>query len=1000
MAKKLFFLFILTFAGANLLYPQAQDAAATEFGAITNDYLNPGKFAEATPLLEELVKKYPSSPLIDSINFNLGLAYLFNQKFPKALEIFTKLSDPHVVIELREGALFFGALAKTYDSFGKQGLERDKGIEAAIKLFGDFLQNKDFEKSLYREEALFQRTKLFLILEKFEEVQKGVDQLFKEFPTSANRPDYYLTSGQSYSLQAFRMIQDKKQSKDDATPTAQKAFDAFGKIKIADSAVVANDAFFRAAELKNLLADNEEEYRALIPAYRLVKPKNELVPVQDALVEGIKKEKQAAALARNNALIRQLDLRLNKERDRLEQLKEQFDPAVQSLVQVGKVYVRLKQGNEARVILRRAKAFCKEDQRKEISYFVILSYAMQGLIDRADQAFVDYQHEFPNDPQADNISVLIAEELFKQKNYEVAFTQYQKSIKDYPKGRFVELAVMKSAASKVQLKKTEEGIKILQDFVATKKESPYFVEAQTTLAQAYTDLKQPEEALKNYQAIVANPNAASVHPESQYKVAETLNTLKRYDEAIAAWKTLREKFPSHKLAPQSLLMMANASVQKGDLPTAMSIYDQVVKEYASNPDIATSALLTMANIYQKQQKTTEMLDTLNKVIKDYPDHSRVNDAASKLAGYYQQQSQFEKAEEYYQLIVSKKNPAWVASAEYNQGVMYYKAATSLGLYTALNDEEKAKWTARMKKSEEAQTLVLKNFPDSPQVAFALQEILRQTVTKTDAGLLTVDQAQAYFKDLSGQFGSNPALQGRILLVAAGIPFEKGNPTQALQSYEEILKQYPDVVFAAEDMNRYGSSLLSTKAYPKALEVFKKIAETFPKDDRAQADALYGQGASLLFQNQVEEAGKFFEELKKKAPGSPRIIEAELGIGLAAEFSAKTDAALTSYKSVIMNPKATPDLKAKATLGRARIFEMTGMFLPDPTKQALPAASTEYDRVASLYPAEKEAASEALYRLGVLYSKNGKPEEAKQAFQKCIDKYKGSQWAAQAQEKLH
>jgi TolA-binding protein len=999
VAKKLLFLFILTFAGANFLLSQTPDAATTEFTNIINEYVNQNKFAEATPKLEELIKKYPSTPLIDSIKFNLALAYLFDQKFAKALEIFTKLSDPRTVIELREGALFFGGLAKTYDSFGKQGLERDKGIEGAIKLFTDFIQNKDLEKSLYREEALFQRTKLFLILEKFEDVQKGVEQLFKEFPASPNRPDYYLTSGQSSMLETFRMIQDKKKTRDEAMPKAQKAFDAFSNIKVGDSAVVANDAFFRSAELRNLLADSEEEYRALIPAYRLVKPKNELIPVQNTLVEGIKKEKRDAALARNSGLIRQLDLRLNKERDRLEQLKEQFDPAVQSLVQTGKVYIRLKQPNEARVILRRAKEFCKDDQKKEISYAIIQTYAMQGLVEKADQAFADHQKEFPNDPQADNISVLIAEALFKDKNYEAAFGQYQKSVKDYPRGRFVELAIMKSAACKVQMKKTEEGIKILQDFVATKKDSPYFVEAQINLAQAFTDLKQPEEALKNYQAIVANPNVSGAHPESQYKVGEILLALKRYDEAIAAWKTLREKFSSHRLAAVSLLKMGDANALKGDLSGAMGIYDQVLKEYASNADIATSALMTMSNIFPKQQKTQEMLDVLQKVIKDYPDHPKSSDAAVKLGGYYAQQSQYEKAEEYYQLVVSKKNPVLAPYAEYMQGSLYFKAASSLGLFTALNDEEKAKWTARMKKAEDAQVRILKNYPDAPQVAFALQDLLRQLVTKTDGGIITIEQAQNFFKELANQFSSNQGLRARVLLASAGIPYEKGNPAAALQSYEEILKQFPDAPFAAEDMDRYGSSLLTAKNYTKSFEIFKKLMETFPKDPKAQAAALYGQGASLLFQNQVAEAGKFFEELKKTAPGSPKIIEAEIGIGLAAELSAKTDQALTSYKSVIMNPKASSDLKAKATLGRARIFEMTGMILPDPAKKETPAASTEYDRVASLYPAEKEPASEALFRLGLIYSKNGKPEEAKKAWQKCVEKYKGSQWATQAEEKL-
>ncbi len=998
MEKKLI-LIVLLLLGVDRVTSQTPDVATTEFNRISEELIGQNKFTEAVPQLEELIQKYPTSTMMNSIRFNLGLAYLFQQKFTKALEVFTKLMDPRMEVELREGATFFAGLAKSYESFGKEGKERDTGVEAAIKLFSDFLAHKDYEKSLYREESMFQRTKLYLLLEKFEEVQKGVDQLQQEFSTSPNRSDYDLTLGQAYMLQTFRMIQDQKKSRDEAMPTAQKSFNSLSKIKESDSAVVANEALFRTAELKNLLADSEGEYRALIPAYRLVKPKNELIPLQTALVEKIKKEKQAAALARNNLLIKQLDLRLNKERDRLEQLTALFDPAVQSMVQMAKAYVRLKQPNESRVLLRRAKNFCKEDQKKEISYFIILTYAMQGSVDKADQSFVEYQKEFPNDPQADNISILIGEELFRQKNFDGAFAQYQKSLREYPKGRYADLASMKSAACKVQQKKTEEGIKILQEFVANKKESPYLMEALVNLAQAFTDLKQPEEVLKVYQKVLETPSATTFHPQSQYKIAETLKGLKRYDEAIAAWKIYREKYTSDTSVADALLQMADSTLKKGDIPGAMVLFEQAAKEYASKPNIASQALLLLAEQYQKQQKITEMIATFEKIIKEYADHPKSNDAAGRLAKYHEQQRQFDLSEKYYQIIIAKKDPVAAAWAEYSLGAMYYKAGQGIGAYSALNEEEKGKWNDYIQKSEAAQLRVIKNFSSSKEVGFALQELLKLTMTKVDAGLVKIEEAPTVFKDLAAQFSSDESMQGRVLLAGAGLPFEKGNSTLALQSYEEIQTKFPKVIFSAEDLNRYGSSLMTAKNYEKSFERFKQLLENYPGDKYAEANALYGMGASLLFQNKVTEAGKYFEDLKVKASWSSKIIEAELGIGLAAELGGKTDPALKSYKTVVMNPKSTSELKARATLGRGRIFELTGMLLPDPAKKDQPSASLEYDRVASLYASEKEAASEALYRLGMIYVNNGKVEEGRAAFKKCVDKYPGSQWATQAATKL-
>lgn len=717
-----------------------------------------------------------------------------------------------------------------------------------------------------------------------------------------------------------------------------------------------------------------------------------------------KKEVRQASLARNQGLVRQINLRLNKERERLDLLNEMLDPAVQSLVEVGQVYIRLKMPNEARVALRRAKAFCKEDQRKEITYSVILTYAMQGLVQKADQAFLDYQKEFPNDPKADNVSVLIAEELFKLKDFQGAFDQYQKSLKDYPRGRYASLAAMKSAACKVQMGKTEEGIKILQEFVAANKESEYVIDAQFNLAQAYINLNQHEEAIKVYRTILDNPKAQAQHPSIQLRIASTYSSIKKFDEAIQEWKIYREKYKEATDLDRVLGSMAAAAMQKGDFAQGQQLFEQILTEYISNKPLAVSALRNLSVIYAKQNKTDDRIKSLLRVMNEFGSVQGADEAVKDLADYFEKQNDpaktaenQAKATDYFNWLIQNKSThaPW---AQFRLGVMNMKSATSMGVYTALNDQEKAKWTESLKKAEEAQVAVLKNYPQSNSVGFSLQELLRQVLLKTDSGIYTLEQAQGYFKELSTQF-SEESMKSRLLLTGAGIPFEKGNAAVALQSYEEIIKQFPAVQFTANDLNRYGSSLITEKNFVKAQEVFKNLQEGFPKDARAQSDAIYGQGAALLFQGKVEEAGKFFEELKQKYSNSPRIIEATLGVGLAAEQAGKLDEALASYRSVIMNQNATVDLKAKATLGRARIFELTGSLFPDPAKKDTPAASMEYERVAALYASEKDSASEALYRLGILYSKNGKMEEAKNAFQRCIEKYKGSQWATEAASKL-
>ncbi len=990
---------------ATSLRAQVPDAATLDFNALL-PLIAEQKFAEAIPKLEEILKKYPASPIGDAVRLNLGLAYLFDQKYKPSVEAFAKILNPPTALDLRDGALFFTGMAQAFQGFTLAATDagRKKALEDAAATFAKHLEAKDFAASPYREEALYRRAQVFSVLENFDSAHKTLDQLLSEFGTSPNRADYLLLRGSCYAVKTFRSFINDKKTKAEVMPVAQKALDTFKEIRQDGKfVVIGNDASLQAAELLYLLGETPQEWTQTIQEYREVRTKGELIPIQEELIDKMRKELPKLALARKDNEVKQMQLRLNKERERLDTIKERPDPAVQAMAQIGSCYLKLRQVNEARILLRRAKSFAHADQKKNLAFQIILTYAIQGLAEEANKEFADYQKDYASDAQADNISVLIGTELMKQKEWQAANDQFQKSLKDYPKGRFVDVAVLQSADCLTKLDKGDEAIKVLQDFVAKNAGSDKMAMAQRNLGQAQHQQKKFEEAAKTFKELGANAKATDeIRSEAIMMTGNCYNSLKRYDEAIKEWQDFRSKFPTHVESASTLYRIGLAQMLKGDGASALATFDQLAKDFGKGEkaDIAALGVYQSGQLHERTQKFPEMIAAYERVIQDFPASPYIAQSRSSLAKYFEKNRKFDEAAKHYEGIVALKDPKTSPWGQYNLGSMWIGASKVLGAFSALNEDDKKSWNGSIDRAEKSLVQVLKKFPASNEAGVALQTLVKVQLLRVDSGLLTQEKAESYFAELAKEFPDSD-LNIRIQLAGVGVPYEKGNIIVALKAYKAIIEKNPKAVLSADDYNRYGSALLANKEYEAALAVFKRLEESYPADAYAQANATYGQGAALLLLKKLKESQPLFDKLNSKFPWSDKILEAKLGLGAAAEESGKPDDALGFYREIIQDqtPRSTNRLKAKATMGRGRIMEARGFLIPDPVNKAQPNAAAEYLKIDAFFESEKEVASEALFRGAQAYEKAGKTAEARKHYQSVTEKYKGTDWATKASEKL-
>jgi len=304
------------------------------------------------------------------------------------------------------------------------------------------------------------------------------------------------------------------------------------------------------------------------------------------------------------------------------------------------------------------------------------------------------------------------------------------------------------------------------------------------------------------------------------------------------------------------------------------------------------------------------------------------------------------------------------------------------------------------------------YPESQQVALALQTLLADQRLFQTAKLKTPEQVAQYFQDLAKKFDDKPATKNKVLFTLAAFIYEK-DKAKALAQMQSAYD--PKLVYAPADIDLYGNALIEQGKADAALQVYEKLGTDFPlppgtapdkappQIQEAQAIALYGVGKALQKQNKVADAAQKFDQLKKTYPWSPKILEANYGIAQSLVQQNKLDEAMQLLVGVIRAPTATAELRANSMLLGGQIQEK---------KNALEPAIDYYIKIATFYEGVPTASSEGLWQGGQLLEKQAaslteqsKPTKTQQiqraikAYKDLADKYPNSEFAPKAKERL-
>ncbi|MFZ4776089.1 MAG: tetratricopeptide repeat protein [Terrimicrobiaceae bacterium] len=1010
------------------LRAQSPGAAAANEAAYT--LFSAGDYAAAATAYEKILKDYPTDAVFQVATIQLAFSQFFLGQFDPALATLNKaLAFPGLSPELAQVASSFlpQILSAKASSLPAADPKRKAAFEDAIKKFTDYVTK--YPQAPEVEAAVYGRAVANFQIGNYDKVVEDMESNIQKFPNSGTLPASKNVLSLAQATLGSAELMKEGGDKAKGMGLLNQAADHLRQI-IAEKKDVAliNDAYFQIGEILftraafSPEADREALYQQALEAYRSILPKEEILGLQQEKIKAFPSLKAAALRVNNQVLKKQLDKDNERELRKLEEIKSKPDQIATAILKMGEIFFNAQKYNESRVLLTHVNPFLSTDEEKVRSlYYKTMGYVIQNSVDKAVAGYQEFNTAYKGKEIAESLPFAMGNMYLGLGNPTEAIRYFDESVSLYPKGRLVGLSVVSKAQAEVSLKNYEEALKTFQTYLAKNPTPDVAVVAQYGLAGIYKDTGKWDDAIAAYKIVKEKYPTTPQAIESDYWTA--IATQQKGDNAAAI--PLLEAFiknnEKHALTPLSVYALGGAQIATGKTAEGAATLAMLAEKYPDSQP-APYTYFMRAQLAGAAQKTDEVNALMKQFIEKYPKDDKIyfafdsigqnataagkpDDAIANYTDFVQRYSENPKASE-----------ALYKIAELQRGNAERLAAN----YSSLNAADQTKWKDSVQSAVSTAEDMLARYPASQDLALGLQSLLASQRMLLRAELKTDPQVEEYFQQLSEKT-SDAGAKSKILFTLSSYISEKDKP-RALAKMNEAFDAA--VIYSPKDLDIYGLALVEDKKPEKASEIFKKLAKDYPNPpgttattapapiQEAQAIAIFGLGRVAQESKQTAEAGKYFQQLKALYPWSPKVLEADYGIAESLRAEGKLDDALLLLPGVIRAQNASADLRAKA-------FLLGGFIMKQKTEEATDAKKKEeargqaidfFTKIAQFYAGVPIAASEGLWQGGQLLEEQAgsstdpkfkvqQTTRAKECYKQLVKDYPDSAYTAKAQERL-
>ena len=565
-------------------------------------------FAEAQKRYEKFIIDHSKNTLAAEVTYNLAWS-LFNQKnYPKAIEIFDKLTN-------RSDDLGHAAL------YRRGTAERLAGQNAiALKTFDEVVKRNP--QGEWSDNALFDAGSIFFEETNASKAKAYFERLVSEFPKSDVLPDACQMLGDCLLIEGNYKEAQMWFKKALAVPAAsfevkvdagfQSAFCAF-KLKYFKDAAAKFAEFI--SQYPRHPKTNEAKYYQGESEYRLGN--------YNASARLYQESAESSGSAKKEESLYGIAWAFYKQR--------KFPQAIESFERLLVDYPKGKFAFDARLRLGDANFFQK-DYKKAVGIYraIIRMYSDSASIDyayyqmgqsyfndgdntEAFKAFNGLIKTLPHSSLADDAQFALGWVNFQRKDYSEAIKEFNKLIKTYPNSELVPRAYYSLGDSYYNIKQYVAAEKSYREVLRQFPKSPYVADATTGIQYCLTALGKDSEAVDVLDEFIKdNPNS-TVGEELQLKKGDLLFNQKKYSDATAVYRGFVEKYPNSKLLANAQYALAKCYRMQGSPDEAALAFERAASVPNAAEKVIGGSLFEAAEIYNLQHKSEKAILTLQNI---------------------------------------------------------------------------------------------------------------------------------------------------------------------------------------------------------------------------------------------------------------------------------------------------------------------------------------------------------------------------------------------------
>lgn len=187
---------------------------------------------------------------------------------------------------------------------------------------------------------------------------------------------------------------------------------------------------------------------------------------------------------------------------------------------------------------------------------------------KAIEAFKQIIYKYPGSDLVEHARYHLADSYFKNGDFVLAADEFERLNREFPQGRFADVALFKAALSYDQLSRRYER---------DQSETLKALEAMETLLAKYPNTEYAD-TVRVHNRLLRDRLA-----KKEYSTAMFYFDMKLYDSAIIYLKSVLESYPNSSSVPDALYHMYLCSVRMGYPDDARDARERLCAEFPDNP---------------------------------------------------------------------------------------------------------------------------------------------------------------------------------------------------------------------------------------------------------------------------------------------------------------------------------------------------------------------------------------------------------------------------------